>query len=76
MATSVVRVERTGPTTPVSRDCQTQANRVIPPSTCSSKQTSAVVRPVCGRAIGVQVVDLDHQGRAPELGRVGLAAVR
>ncbi len=52
MSMSVVRVDRTGPTTPVSRDCQTQAKRVIPPSTCSSKHTSAVVRPLWGRASG------------------------
>src|ERR1700730_4886695 len=52
MAMSVVRVERTGPTRSASLDCQTQAKRVMPPSTCSSKQMSALVSPDCGRATG------------------------
>src|SRR5579859_2104853 len=52
MAMSVVRVERIGPTRSASLDCQTQANRVMPPSTCSSKQMSALVSPDWGRATG------------------------
>src|ERR1700722_17508914 len=67
MAISVVLVERTGPTTPVLRDCQMQAKRVIPPSTCSSKHTSAVVRPVWGRAPGSRLSIFTTRAGRPSL---------
>src|ERR1700736_6121292 len=50
MATSVERVERTGPSGSASVDWNTQAIRLSPPSTSSSKTTSAWLSPAWGRA--------------------------
>src|SRR5438045_1264290 len=46
------RALRIGPTLWVSRDWNTTAKRVMPPSTSISKTTSASARPDCGRAVG------------------------
>ena len=47
---SVDRADRTGPTGSDGVEWKTAAKRVKPPSTISSKTTSASLMPICGRA--------------------------
>lgn len=61
--TSVVRVERIGPTTAVC-EWKTAAKRVTPPSTCSSKTMSAAFRPCWGRAAGLLSILAITAGRS------------
>src|SRR5947208_14443953 len=74
---SVERAERTGPTGFDSSEWNRAANRVIPPSTPSSKTTSAWLRPIWGRALGALSIFTTRTGRRaaaasmgrPEIGR-------
>src|SRR3989449_7593080 len=52
MLGSIGRTERTGPTGLGAEEWNTAMNRVTPPSTTSSKTTSAASRPDWGRASG------------------------
>src|SRR2546423_14807785 len=60
---SVLRAERTGPTGFDSSEWKRAAKRVIPPSTPSSKTTSAWLRPIWGRAFGALSILTTRTGR-------------
>ncbi len=49
------RAERTSPTSGAAWHWNTAAYRVMTPSTCSSKITSAAFSPVWGRAYGGEI---------------------
>src|SRR5688500_9721874 len=68
---SVVRAERTGPTGFDSSEWNSAANRVIPPSTPSSKTTSAWMRPIWGRARGALSIFTTRTGRFDRLMSIG-----
>ena len=50
MSGSIGRIERTGPTTSGTSECQIATYRVSPPSTSSSKTMSVRFSAICGRA--------------------------
>src|SRR2546428_261854 len=60
---SVERADRTGPTGFDSSEWNSAANRVIPPSTPSSKTTSAWFSPIWGRALGALSIFTTRTGR-------------
>src|SRR4051812_1003410 len=60
---SVERADRTGPTGFDSSEWNRAANRVMPPSTPSSKTTSAWLRPIWGRALGALSIFTTRTGR-------------
>src|SRR2546423_15302682 len=60
---SVERADRTGPTGFDISEWNSAANRVIPPSTPSSKTTSAWLRPIWGRALGALSIFTTRTGR-------------
>src|SRR5438132_10499464 len=60
---SVERADRTGPTGFDSSEWNSAANRVMPPSTPSSKTTSAWLRPIWGRALGALSIFTTRTGR-------------
>src|SRR5579884_2100516 len=60
---SVERADRTGPTGFESSEWKRAANRVIPPSTPSSKTTSAWLSPIWGRAFGALSIFTTRTGR-------------
>ena len=60
---SVVRADRTGPTGFESSEWNRAAKRVMPPSTPSSKTTSAWLRPIWGRALGALSILTTRTGR-------------
>src|SRR3954454_19884847 len=60
---SVERAERTGPTGFDSSEGNRAANRGMPPSTPSSKTTSAWLRPIWGRALGALSIFTTRTGR-------------
>src|SRR5258708_7378013 len=60
---SVDRADRTGPTGFDSSEWNRAANRVIPPSTPSSKTTSAWLSPTWGRALGALSIFTTRTGR-------------
>src|SRR5882762_5609584 len=60
---SVERADRTGPTGFDSSEWNSAANRVMPPSTPSSKTTSAWLRPIWGRAFGALSIFTTRTGR-------------
>src|SRR5688572_9250839 len=68
---SVVRADRTGPTGFDSSEWNSAANRVIPPSTPSSKTTSAWLRPIWGRAMGALSIFTTRTGRFERLMSIG-----
>src|SRR5688572_7805649 len=53
MPGSMDRTDRTGPTLSGAAELNIAQKRVMPPSTTSSKTTSATSRPACGRDSGV-----------------------
>src|SRR5947209_8588527 len=60
---SVERADRTGPTGFAISEWKRAANRVMPPSTPSSKTTSAWLRPIWGRALGALSIFTTRTGR-------------
>src|SRR5687768_2602942 len=60
---SVVRADRTGPTGFDPSEWNRAAKRVMPPSTPSSKTTSAWLRPIWGRASGALSIFTTRTGR-------------
>src|SRR5438874_1408352 len=60
---SVVRADRTGPTTSASEEWKTVKNRVTPSSTFSSTTMSAELIPVGGRALGALSILTTSAGR-------------
>src|SRR5882724_2838774 len=60
---SVERADRTGPTGFDISEWNSAANRVMPPSTPSSKTTSAWLRPIWGRALGALSIFTTRTGR-------------
>src|SRR5882724_291896 len=60
---SVERADRTGPTGFDSSEWNSAANRVMPPSTPSSKTTSAWFSPIWGRAFGALSIFTTSTGR-------------
>src|SRR5919202_1874727 len=63
MRMSVERADRTGPTGLESCEWNSAAKRVIPPSTPSSKTTSAWLSPIWGRALGALSIFTTRTGR-------------
>ena len=68
MSKSLVRADRTGPTTPGSLEWNRLTNRVMFPSTRSSKMMSALLRPDCGRACGALSIFTASAGRCGTFG--------
>src|SRR5256885_11427275 len=68
---SVERADRTGPTGFDSSEWNSAANRVIPPSTPSSKTTSAWLRPIWGRALGALSIFTTRTGRRTAAASMG-----
>src|SRR2546421_11660726 len=68
---SVVRAERTGPTGFDSSEWNRAAKRVMPPSTPSSKTTSAWLRPIWGRAFGALSILTTRTGRRARTMSIG-----
>src|SRR2546430_17633272 len=60
---SVARADRTGATGLELSEWNRAAKRVIPPSTPSSKTTSAWLSPICGRAFGALSIFPTRTGR-------------
>src|SRR5581483_7881341 len=60
---SVDRADRTGPTGFDISEWNSAANRVMPPSTPSSKTTSAWLSPIWGRALGALSIFTTRTGR-------------
>src|SRR5579864_7434085 len=67
---SVDRADRTG-STGESVDWNTDARRVIPPSTISSTTMSALLMPACGRALGALSIFTIKAGRSSVAGVPG-----
>src|SRR4051812_41377412 len=68
---SVERADRTGPTGFDSSEWNSAANRVIPPSTPSSKTTSAWLSPTWGRALGALSIFTTRRGRRDRTMSIG-----
>src|SRR5919202_430634 len=71
MLMSVDRAERTGPTGSEPLEWKRAAKRVIPPSTPSSKTTSAWLRPIWGRAFGALSIFTTRTGRRARTMSIG-----
>src|SRR5688572_7504018 len=68
---SVVRADRTGPTGFDPSEWNRAAKRVMPPSTPSSKTTSAWLRPIWGRALGALSIFTTRTGRLARTMSIG-----
>src|SRR5947209_13376487 len=68
---SVERADRTGPTGFAISEWKRAANRVMPPSTPSSKTTSAWLRPIWGRALGALSILTTRTGRFDRMMSIG-----
>src|ERR671915_904973 len=68
---SVERADRTGPTGFDPSEWNRAAKRVMPPSTPSSKTTSAWFRPIWGRASGALSIFTTRTGRLARTMSIG-----